>query len=103
MNHAEKLLAAMANGRKVTRLTAMFDLEIQNVTARVSDLRDFFWDHGLDKHIDIVTTLRVDEHGRRYAAYSLSEGAVPKLVAKGVLIGDHNDGFRASLSALSGA
>ena len=96
MNQTERLLAALANGRKVTRLSAMFDLEIQSITARVSDLRDAFWDRGLEPHIDVVTTNTVDESGRSYAVYSLTTYTVSRLIEEGVLMGTPGH-YRANL------
>lgn len=58
-----KLLAQFNQGRKVTRLTAMH-YGIQNLTARISDLRNAGY--------DIVCNWQTDMEGNRYGEFELA-------------------------------
>lgn len=66
----KKLLKALESGRTVTRLTAMFDLRIACITARVVELRDAGY--------DVKTRIRRDNTGARYAEYYLPDAAPRK-------------------------
>lgn len=60
-----KLLKALQSGRTVTRLTALFDLRIACITARVVELRD--------AGVNVKTRMRYDCSGNRYAEYYLPD------------------------------
>ena len=61
------LLNHLANGHSVTRVEALVALDIQNITARICDLRD--------AGVDVKTDVRIDPKGRRYARYFLDHKA----------------------------
>lgn len=65
MNQNLRLLSFLAAGHSITRLEAHITLRIQNVTARLVELRDRGW--------DIKTTVKVDANGARYADYRLAD------------------------------
>lgn len=74
MNQNQKLLSMFANGQDITRLTAMH-YGIQNLTARIADLRNMGW------QVDCVE--KRDQEGQRYGSFSLhpSERALAASVA----------------------
>jgi hypothetical protein len=62
-NQNMKLLALFGTGGTTTRLKAMFDLRIQNITARIAELREMGW--------SVHTKMKIDGQGNDYAEYSL--------------------------------
>ncbi len=58
-----RILTHLEKGKHITRLEAFFLYGIQNLTSRITELRD--------SH-NIVTEIKRDENGRRYARYSLA-------------------------------
>jgi len=53
----------MKRGKRITRLIAMYEYKIQNITARINDLRRAGW--------NIKTNKRRDANGALYAEYYL--------------------------------
>lgn len=74
MNQNQKLLKMLAEGEEITRLKAMH-YGIQNLTARVADLRNMGW------QVDCVE--KRDHEGQRYGSFTLhpSERAIAARVA----------------------
>ena len=75
MNQNQKLLKMLAQGEEITRLTGMH-YGIQNLTARVADLRNMGW------QVDCVE--KRDQNGQRYGSFTLhpSERAIAARVAE---------------------
>jgi len=59
----KKLLKALESGRTVTRLTALFELRIACITARIGELRAAVY--------AVMTRMRGDTTAARYADYYL--------------------------------
>lgn len=59
----DKLLTHLISGNSITRYEALLMFRVQNMTARISDLRA----HGYD----VQGTTKVDPNGQRYERYSL--------------------------------
>jgi hypothetical protein len=74
MTQNQKLLQHFVEGKEITRLEAMFVFGIQNITARINDLRTKYG-------IEINTDIRNDSNGAEYAAYSLSSRNFDRLHA----------------------
>lgn len=79
MSQVQQLANYLANGYKATRLTVMNQLNIANVTAVVSDLRN-----SLGRDV-VKTTKRIDSNNRSYAEYSISTEKLLFLREKGLL------------------
>jgi hypothetical protein len=62
------LLNHMGAGHKITRYEAILNFGIQNITARIADIRN----HG----IDVKTKEKRDPTGKRYAQYYITAGEV---------------------------
>lgn len=61
MSQNDSLLDHFKSGKSITRLEALFSFGIQNITARICDLRDEGW--------DVHTKIKTDPKGRKYAEY----------------------------------
>lgn len=64
LSQNEVILNHLINGGTLSRLEALFSYHIQNVTARVRDLRM--------RGIPVITTIKVDPQGAEYAEYSIT-------------------------------
>ena len=64
MSQCDKLLKHFRKGRTITRIEAIIEYRIFNLTARICDLRDM--------GIDVRTRIKTDAHGTPYAEYSLA-------------------------------
>jgi len=60
------LLNHMARGKPITRLNALFEYHIQNITARVRELRA--------SGIDVQYHMKKDANGHKYAQYYITAG-----------------------------
>ena len=68
LSQNDTLLNYMANGKGVSRLEALFSFSIQNITARIRDLRM--------AGVAVSTKLKRDPRGAEYAEYFLSPEAI---------------------------
>ncbi len=71
----DKLLNHLARGKRTTRIEALFDFHIQNITARITDLRN--------SGIDVKHLMKRDPNGGRYAEYFLTAGEVEHALNSG--------------------
>jgi len=81
-NQNDTLLNHLGKGKTLTRLEAMFDFGIQNITARVTDLRN--------AGIDVKMKEKRDPNNRRYAQYYITAGEIEHAVNRGVIVRTHN-------------
>lgn len=77
LSQNDTLLNYMAGGRGVSRLEALFSFSIQNITARIRDLRSV--------GIHVSTKIKVDPRGAEYAEYYLSPEAVQVAIDRGII------------------
>lgn len=71
------LLNHLAKGKTITRLEAMYNFGIQNITARILDIR-----HG---GIDVKVKMKRDPQGRRYGQYYITAGEIEHATNSGKL------------------
>lgn len=64
MTQNELIMKHLRKGKTLTRLEAFFLYRIQNITARITELKG--------QGHEIETEVRRDEAGHRYARYSLA-------------------------------
>ena len=79
MSQVQLLADYLANGYKVTRLTALHALGIANLTAVVADLREVLGSQ------TVKMTTKHDFSGRRYAEYNITFEKLAFLKARGRL------------------
>jgi len=60
-----QLVQHLGRGFTTTRLTAMHQLSIANITSTVTQLKN--------KGVVLTSTIKLDSKGRRYAEYSLND------------------------------
>jgi hypothetical protein len=65
MSQSSEMLTHMKRGKRLTRLIALYEYRVQNITARIRDLRKAGW--------NIKTTKRRDAHNAIYAEYYLGK------------------------------
>lgn len=76
-----RLLVHLAQGKKLTRLSALFVFGVQNITARITEMRvvvdKLIFGVPLRYNFDytIVGTTKADANGRAYMEYSIPERA----------------------------
>lgn len=64
MSQNDLLISHMMKGKTVSRLEALHNWNIQNITARIRDIRA--------KGIDVKATIKTDPRGGEYADYSIN-------------------------------
>lgn len=69
------LLNHMCRGKTITRLNAMFEYHIQNITARIRELRA--------AGIDVQFKMKKDANGHKYAEYYITAGEREELMRHG--------------------
>lgn len=65
------VLDHLLRGGKLTRLSAMFDYKIANITARITDLRD--------AGVEVACRIKHDVHGNRYGEWSVSRAEAQRV------------------------
>jgi hypothetical protein len=75
LSQNDTVLNHLANGGTLSRLEALFSFRIQNITARVCDLRD--------RGINISTRIKRDPQGAEYAEYYLTPDALADALRNG--------------------
>ena len=68
---ARTILRAMLDGHAVTRIGAMHNWSVQNVTARLTEMRN--------AGIEIKTTMKNDARGHRYGSYTLRPSEITRV------------------------
>lgn len=71
----QRLLNHLALGRTLTRYEAIMMFRVQNPTARISEIRELVGDM-------LVTDMKVDPNGQKYAEYRLDMPDVRRMVAQ---------------------
>lgn len=66
-----QILRHMLAGKDITRLGALVHYNIQNITARISELRD--------KGYDVRHRMRIDPRGSEYAEYFLPRAEITRI------------------------
>ena len=80
LSQNDTLLNYMANGKGVSRLEALLSFSIQNITARIRDLRK--------AGVDVSTKLKRDPRGAEYAEYFITPNAIYDALSDGI-VSDH--------------
>jgi len=65
MSQNELLLKHMKRGKRITRLIALYEYKVQNITARITDLRSNGW--------NVKTSKKRDANNAIYAEYYLGK------------------------------
>ena len=79
-----QIIEALCNGHKLTRVTAMLQLHIYNLTARISELRQAGW--------RIKGRAKVDLHNTLYTEYYMANEDKLDLAVQGRLVWDSMTG-----------
>lgn len=83
INQNDTLLTHLGRGKTITRLEAMFDFGIQNITARVTDIRN--------AGVDVLARIKADPKGRKYAQYYITAGEIEHAINTGLVVRTEND------------
>ena len=77
MNQVNRAINYMLNHGPLTRQIAFISLDIANITAVISDVRDALGENA------VVTVDKEDPKGRRYASYRLHTNTREMLIKQG--------------------
>jgi len=71
LSQNQRILYHLLRGKDITRLSALVHFGVQNITARISELRD--------KGYDIRMRMRTDPRGAQYAEYCLPKAEITRI------------------------
>lgn len=77
MNQNDTILNYLASGHGLSRLEALFSFRIQNITARIRDLRN--------AGVEVKTRMKRDPQGADYAEYYIDHPTLERHVRDGIV------------------
>ena len=85
MNQTNTVLNHLMQGKKLTRLEALFNYRVQNITARICDLRD--------AGVEVKADIKLDPNGGKYAEYSIPFHERTYVIDQGFVTRDTHGNF----------